>query len=129
MAVTQPDTVGEVLGDCEALRLGVTVPESQPEDEGLGVSVADPHAVPEADTLLLGEMVPLTVLQVVGDCEPEDVVDSEAHDVTVTDTVPETLTDTLLLWLTEGDGDPLLVASREPVAQGDGLCDTLLEGD
>ena len=109
--------------------LGVTVPELQPEDDGLGVSVTDPHAVPETDMLLLGEMVPLTVLQLVGECEPEDVEDSEAQDVTVKDTVPVTLTDTLLLWLTEGDGDPLLVASREPVAQGDGVCDTLLEGE
>ena len=129
MAVTQPDTVCEVLGLCEALMLGDTVPELQPEDDGLGVSVADPHAVPETDMLLLGEMVPLTVLQLVGECEPEDVEDSEAQDVTVKDTVPVTLTDTLLLWLTEGDGDPLPVASREPVAQGDGVCDTLLEGE
>jgi hypothetical protein len=79
----------------------------------------------QAHTSARGE----TVLQVVGECEPEDVEDSEAQDVTVKDTVPVTLTDTLLLWLTEGDGDPLLVASREPVAKGDGVCDTLLEGD
>ena len=101
MAVTQPDTVCEVLGLCEALMLGVTVPELQPEDDGLGVGVADPHVVLETDILLL--------------CVP------------VAHCVPDALTDTLAE--DDRDSDGVAVTHVDTDTVDDGVCDSVVVRD
>ena len=124
-----PEAVGEALAHCEALTLGDTEPDPQEDAEALCDSEADPHDVPDTDTLLLGEMVPLTVVQMVGEAEPETVVDRELHPDALTDTVPLPLPDTLALELTEGDSEPLTVGVRDPVEHGVADCEALVEAD
>ena len=46
-----PEAVGEALGHCEALTLGVNVTDPQADGDALCDSDADPHEVPDPDTL------------------------------------------------------------------------------
>ena len=124
-----PEAVGEALARCEELALSVTVPDPQADAEALCECDVDPHDVADTDTLLLGEMVPLTVLQMVGEVVPETVVDRELHPDAVTDTLPLPLTDTLALELTEGDSVPLTVGVSDPVEHGVADCEALVEAD